>query len=166
MSKSISFTTIVKLVLCVILVINVCIHICDYCSHICNYNVDLTKWNHKCEYSLWRLHVWMEKQMKVHIFHPILNGFLDEWKFSYFCNWSQLFWQLGPNKFFIYHILMIKTYGASLVLQYLLDNQLVSNYLLVILLFIDISSINIYISNYDIFINVIYYDYLIILHTI
>ncbi len=61
---------------------------------------------------------------------------------------------------------MIKTYVASLVLQYLLDNQLVSNYLLVILLFIDISSINIYISNYDIFINVIYYDYLIILHTI
>jgi hypothetical protein len=61
---------------------------------------------------------------------------------------------------------MIKTYVASLVLQYLLDNQIVSNYLLVILLFIDISSINIYISNYDIFINVIYYDYLIILHTI
>jgi len=71
--------------------------------------------------------------MKVHIFHSILNGFLDEWKLSYFCNWSYLFWQPGPNNFSIYHTLMIKAYATSLELQYLLDNQLVSNYLLVFL---------------------------------
>ncbi len=43
MSKSTTFTSIVILVLWVILVINVCSHICDYCNHICNYNVDIIK---------------------------------------------------------------------------------------------------------------------------
>jgi hypothetical protein len=35
------------------------------------------------------------------------------------------------NNFSIYNILMIKTYVKSLELEYLFDNQLVSNYLLV-----------------------------------
>jgi hypothetical protein len=43
---------------------------------------------------------------------------------SCFGNWGQIF-------FSIYHILMIKTYVASLELQYSVDNQLVSNYLLI-----------------------------------
>jgi hypothetical protein len=47
--------------------------------------------------------------------------------------------------FSIYNILMIKTYVASLELQYLFDNQLVSNYLLVFLLLIDIDNPNYYI---------------------
>jgi hypothetical protein len=42
-----------------------------------------------------------------------------------------MFLQLGPNNFSIYHTLMIKTYVASLELQYLVDNQLVYKYLLV-----------------------------------
>ncbi len=43
MFKSTSFTTIVGLVLCVILVVNVCSNICNYYSHICNYSVDIIK---------------------------------------------------------------------------------------------------------------------------
>jgi hypothetical protein len=60
-SKSTTFTTIIRLVLLVILVVDVCNHICDYCNHICNYNVDIIKWSHKCDYNLWLLNVWMEK---------------------------------------------------------------------------------------------------------
>jgi len=66
---------------------------------------------------------------------------------------------------------MIKTYVVHLKFQYLFDNQLVLNYLLVFLWFIDISSIQIIlflliylISN--IFINFVYDDYLIKFHTI
>jgi len=50
------------------LIINVCSHICDYCNHICDYNVDITKWNCKCDYSLWLLHVWMKKYESAHFF--------------------------------------------------------------------------------------------------
>jgi len=39
---------------------------------------------------------------------------------------------------------MIKTYVASLELQYLFDNQLVSNYLLVFALFINIDNTKYY----------------------
>jgi hypothetical protein len=38
---------------------------------------------------------------------------------------------IKANIFSIYNILMIETYVISLDLQYLFDNQLVSNYLLV-----------------------------------
>jgi hypothetical protein len=67
-SESTTFTTTMKLVLCVILIINVCSHICDYWNHICDYNVDITKWNWKCGYSLWLLHVYMEKNESAHFF--------------------------------------------------------------------------------------------------
>ncbi len=53
-SKSIAFATIIGLVLHVILILNVCNHICDY-------NVDIVEWSCKCNYNLWLLHVWMEK---------------------------------------------------------------------------------------------------------
>jgi len=51
MSKSTISMIIVKLVLCVILVVNVC-------SHIYDYNIDIIEWSHKCDYNLWLLHVW------------------------------------------------------------------------------------------------------------
>ncbi len=38
---SIAFTTTVRLVLHVILVVDVYIHICNYCNHICDYNIDI-----------------------------------------------------------------------------------------------------------------------------
>jgi hypothetical protein len=63
-----NFTIIIKLILCVILVINVCSRICNYSSHICNYSVDITKWSCKCNHNMWLLHVWMEKKMKMHFF--------------------------------------------------------------------------------------------------
>jgi len=59
---------------------------------------------------------------------------------------------------------------ASLELQYFFDNQLVSNCLLVFVLFINIDSINYYIFIkyiwiYDLIINIIYDDDLIIYYT-
>jgi len=57
MSKSTTFVATVGLILCVILILNVCNHICDYYSHICYYSVDIIKWSHKCDYNLWLLHV-------------------------------------------------------------------------------------------------------------
>jgi hypothetical protein len=66
---------------------------------------------------------------------------------------------------------MIKTYVASLEFQYLLDNQLVSNYLLVffycLLTLVQYKLFYFYYIylNSDIFMNVIYDDYLIIFHT-
>jgi len=52
---------------------------------------------------------------------------------------------LKPNNVFIYNTLMIKTYVPSLELQYLFDNQLVFNWLLVYCMFIDINDTNYYI---------------------
>jgi hypothetical protein len=56
-SVQMNYFYIVRLVLCVILVINVCPHICDYYNHLHNCNVYITKWNHNCDYGLWLLHV-------------------------------------------------------------------------------------------------------------
>jgi hypothetical protein len=42
--KSTTFTTIVRLVLCAILVVNVYSHMCNYYSHLCDHSVDITKW--------------------------------------------------------------------------------------------------------------------------
>ncbi len=92
MSKSIIFTTIVRLVLCVILVINMCIHICDYCSHICNYNVDITKWSRKCDYSLWLLHVWMEK------YNGNAHFFIQYWM-DYWMNENLVIFVIGHSCF-------------------------------------------------------------------
>ncbi len=52
LSKSTILTTTVGLVLHVILIINVCGHICDYYSQICNYNVDIIECSCKCDYNL------------------------------------------------------------------------------------------------------------------
>jgi hypothetical protein len=81
MSKSFTSTTTVRLILHIILVVNVCSHICNYCNHICDYNVDIIEWSCKCNYNLWLLHQlgWKSK-MKIHIFHPILRmDPLDGW---------------------------------------------------------------------------------------
>jgi hypothetical protein len=73
-----------------------------------------------CDYYMFG---WKSK-MKVHIFHPILwmNPWMDE---------KLIVFAIKANIFSIYNILMIETYVISLDLQYLFDNQLVSNYLLV-----------------------------------
>ncbi len=77
MSKSTTFTITIRLVLLVILVVNVHSHIYNYCSYICDYNVDITKEVTNativCDYYIFG---W-KNQMKVHIFHPILNVYLD-----------------------------------------------------------------------------------------
>jgi hypothetical protein len=49
------------------------------------------------------------------------------------------------NNFSIYNILMFKTYVTSLELQYLFDNQLVSNCFFFNVLFIDMDYTNYYI---------------------
>jgi hypothetical protein len=59
MSKSTTSITIVRLVLCVILVVNV--YVSKMWLYIYDYNVDITKWSCKCNYNLWLSHVWMEK---------------------------------------------------------------------------------------------------------
>jgi hypothetical protein len=74
------------------------------------------------------------------------------------------------NIFSIYNILVTKTYVASLELQYLFDNQLMSNYLLVFcIVFLHwqyklLYYYKVYLS-YDLFINIVYDDYLIIHYT-
>jgi len=66
-SKSTTFMIIVRLVIHVILIVNVCSHIYDFYNHICNYNVDITKWSHKsimvCDYYIFG---WKSK-MKVQL---------------------------------------------------------------------------------------------------
>jgi hypothetical protein len=74
------------------------------------------------------------------------------------------------NNFSIYNILMIKTYVTSLELQYLFDNQFVSNFLLVFMYCLLTKTIQniifypIHLS-YDLFINIIYDDYSITYYT-
>jgi hypothetical protein len=107
-----------------------------------------------CDYYMFG---WKSK-MKVHIFHPIL--WMDPWMHG-----NLLVLATKVNIFSIYNILMIKTYVASLELQFLFDNQLVSNCLLVFCIVDWHWQPKLLYLNYNIFIKIIYDDYLIIYHT-